>query len=128
MIKIITIVFPLSMTMTSNNPSINISVATKYLDPGERGAQVIMKYALTLAHTNLNENTWSCMYLISLPRMCVWCLVLFLLEATRTQIIGILHQGDRSKSQPKYVKSNSKTNTACQYIKHIILKKLRIQT
>ena len=29
-----------SMTMTSNNPSINISVATKYLDPGERGAQV----------------------------------------------------------------------------------------
>merc|ERR1719471_962582 len=28
-----------SMTMTSNNPSINISVATKYLDPGERGAQ-----------------------------------------------------------------------------------------
>ena len=30
-----------SMTMTSNNPSINISVATKYLDPGERGAQVI---------------------------------------------------------------------------------------
>ena len=31
-----------SMTMTSNNPSINISVATKYLDPGERGAQVII--------------------------------------------------------------------------------------
>ena len=31
------------MTMTSNNPSINISVATKYLDPGERGAQVIIK-------------------------------------------------------------------------------------
>ena len=37
-----------SMTMTSNNPSINISVATKYLDPGERGAQVIIKVLINM--------------------------------------------------------------------------------
>ena len=38
------------MTMTSNNPSINISVATKYLDPGERGAQVLIVVMLADAN------------------------------------------------------------------------------
>ena len=41
------------MTMTSNNPSINISVATKYLDPGERGAQVI-KIASDDEHSDID--------------------------------------------------------------------------
>ena len=75
-----------SMTMTSTNPSINISVATKYLDPGERGAQV--RFMTNDLDLDLDKNDFF--------RMCAWFWALCLLGDILTLIIGILRQGDEN--------------------------------
>ena len=81
--------------MTSNNPSINISVATKYLDPGERGAQVVILNcnSCELDVIEFDQN----IIFVSPDRMSAWYWALSLLEAILTRIIGILRQGDKMR-------------------------------